>query len=169
MRKTAKNKRRKARGSGQVSGGEARNDKPTAQTRAKLKPDPLWALAQRGVLSNEQIQAAWDIRAAFEIITVPVRLRLASLEKIDCGAADHRESERSIRLLKQYNAWIDEMTRYRLPAGPVLDIVVESLSCREVDRRRRVRKGTARNLLVEALDLYCKVVGWPLSGRRLAS
>ena len=143
------------------AGAERRG--PTRQTVAKLKPDPLWTLARRGTLSGEQVQAAWDIRAAFEIITVPVRLRLSALEKIDGGSLDYMETRRVRRLIGRYNDWVEEMTRRRLPTGPVLDIVIEGRSCREVDHARRVRKGTARELLCVALDLYCRVAGWPAS------
>lgn len=161
MKKSTKQKRRLDSRRKASGGARLRLCKPTSQTSAKLQPDPLWTLSRRGVLTQEQIQAAWDIRQAFEVITVPVRLRKAALEKIDCGAKEYVETSQVLRLLKRYNDWIDELTRYRLQAGPVLDVVVESISCREVDRRRGVRKGATRALLIEALNLYCKVAGWP--------
>lgn len=37
---------------------------PTPQTLARLRPDPLWVLLQRGRLSQEQLDAAHDIRDA---------------------------------------------------------------------------------------------------------
>jgi len=39
---------------------------PTQQTAAKLRPDPLWTLLQRGRLTQEQIDAAHDIRDGFK-------------------------------------------------------------------------------------------------------
>jgi len=39
---------------------------PTPQTAAKLRPDPLWTLLQRGRLSQEQVDAAHDIRDGFK-------------------------------------------------------------------------------------------------------
>lgn len=48
---------------------------PTRQTIARLRPDPLWVLLQRGTLNQEPVDAAHDIRAAFEQIASPVRMR----------------------------------------------------------------------------------------------
>jgi len=39
---------------------------PTPQTAAKLRPDPLWTLLQRGRLTQEQVDAAHDIRDGFK-------------------------------------------------------------------------------------------------------
>lgn len=39
---------------------------PTPQTAAKLRPDPLWTLLQRGRLNQEQVDAAHDIRDALK-------------------------------------------------------------------------------------------------------
>lgn len=152
---------------GRTQRGDPARRGPTRQTIAKLKPDPLWALTRRGTLSGEQVQAAWDIRAAFEIITVPVRLRVSALEKIDCGGLDYMETRRVRRLVARYNDWVENMTRQRLPTGPVLDIVIEGRSCRDVDHARRVRKGCARELLCVALNLYCAVAGWPRHQTRI--
>jgi len=126
----------------------------------RLQPDPLWALLKRGAIDNDEVQAAWDIRAAFEIITLPVRLRIASLEKIDCSTAGDIDGPRARRLTRRYNDWVDEMTRQSLAVGPVIDIVVEGKSCRRVDRERVVRKGTACRLLKAALLSYCRIAGW---------
>lgn len=38
--------------------------RPTPQTVAKLRPDPIWTMLRRGTLSQEEADAAHDIRTA---------------------------------------------------------------------------------------------------------
>ena len=64
------------------------------------------------------------------------------------------------RLVKRYNAWVDDMTRRRVPVGPILDVVVDGVSCREVDRNRRLGWRACVRILREGLKLYVRGAGW---------
>ncbi len=103
---------------------------PTPQTVARLRPDPLWTLLQRGRLTQEQIDAAHDIRAAFEIITAPVRIRtMRAVSTVDGAAFDlsrggrgrsgNSESDRAILLQQRFNTWVAVMKSSEVPVGPV--------------------------------------------------
>ena len=151
----------------------------TSETRAKLKPDPLMSLYYRHQISSDLLQAGWNIRAAFEIITAPVRLKLSSLEKIDGATVGHVEGRRVQLLLRRYDVWRDGMKASRLATGPILDIVVDSIGLRQCDKNQRVRNGASKDLLIEGLNIYChgiratrttgKILAWKNDGNLLTS
>lgn len=141
------------------------NVKPTPETLAKLQPDPLWALLRRGRLTQEQVDAAHDIRTAYEIITAPVRaVQMRAVSTTQGSTYDMTpgskskpsdgESCRSVQLQQRFNKWVCVMKDKRLPVGPVIDVVVEGQSCRMVDRSRGRRKGWASDVLDRGLSLY---------------
>jgi hypothetical protein len=138
---------------------------PTPQTLARLRPDPLWLLLQRGRLSQEQVDAAHDIRDAFELIAAPVRLRtMRAVSTVDGtsfdmtrggnGRGGNGESDRAILLQQRFGQWVEAMKAARLPVGPLIDIAVEGKGCRTIDRERGRRNGWAVDVLVRGLDLY---------------
>ncbi len=138
---------------------------PTAETLAKLRPDPIVLLALRGDLGREHRVAVQEIRQAVAVVTQPVALRVSNPLRV--AGPTHpleRESERNARLKRRYLSWIDELGRREIPTWPVFDVVIDELSCRQSDRGRRKRAGTARRLLVSALDVYCELSGWPTKG-----
>ena len=127
----------------------------TAETIARLRPDPLMGLYYKHTISWSQLEAGWNIRAAFEIITAPVRLKLSSLEKIDGATVGHVEGRRVQLLLRRYDLWRDGMKASKLATGPILDIVVDSIGLRQCDKNQRVRNGASKDLLIESLNIYC--------------
>ncbi|MEQ8246109.1 MAG: hypothetical protein RID42_00365 [Alphaproteobacteria bacterium] len=149
---------------------------PTPQTVARLLPDPLWTLLQRGRLTQEQVDAAHDIRTAFEIITGPVRLRtMRAVSTVDGAVYDltrgsrgrtgNSDSDRAILLQQRFNAWVAVMKRLAVPVGPIIDIVVEGQACRSVDRTRGRRNGWSTEILECGLDLYIAAKRPPRRGR----
>lgn len=141
---------------------------PTRETLTRLRPDPLWTLLQRGRLTQEQVDAAHDIRHAFEEITAPVRMRaMRTLSTTDGAIYDMiggrkpaapagplSESERSVLLQQRFQRWAAAMQHEAVPLGPVIDIVVEGKACRTVDAERGRRNGWATDVLVRALEVY---------------
>ncbi|MBM3505139.1 MAG: hypothetical protein FJX65_14850 [Alphaproteobacteria bacterium] len=147
---------------------ETKTVKPTAQTLARMTSDPLWLMLQRGFLTQEQVDAAHDIRDAFELVTAPARLRtmptIATVEgrvfDLSTGRTpaggfgyDH-ETVRGILLQERFSAWSKAMHGQHWSVGPVLDVVVLSQPCRRVDGLRNRRNGSTAVLLRQALDLY---------------
>lgn len=136
----------------------------TPQTLAKLKPDPVGRLARKGALSPDEEAAAYEIREAFAVVSGPVALRVSNPA---AALRDRRtprlpfenETERQVRLKRRYAAWRHAMAERALPLWPVLDVVIDELSCREADAKRGRRNGTTIAGLAAALDLYCLCCG----------
>ncbi len=132
---------------------------PTAETRARLTPDPLWLFKKKNILNSAQIWAFQRIRRAINIITEGSRVRICRFNDVvvdQCysGSRNQDESAYEIRLKDHYSHWIDRMTAARYQAGPVLDIIIEEMSLSAVDRKWGKRKGWAKGRLQAALDLY---------------
>lgn len=114
-------------------------------------------------MSGDQQGAAERIAGGFEVITAGLGasgMRLGV--RGDRSYGDPWEGARG--LIEDYWAWAKRTQRQELSVAAALDVLAFGLSCREVDRRRRKRKGWARGNLFEALEVYCDVKGW--SGRR---
>ncbi len=148
---------------------------PTRETLARLKADPVRRLFELGVLASEHEAAAYEIREAFVLISGPVALRVSNPAAAP-GQPNERhfpfehESERRIRLKRRYLKWMSLMAERRVAAWPVRDVVIDELSCREADKKRRARNGTAKKGLIEGLELYCVARGWaakPAKGRHV--
>ena len=160
-RKAARSRSRNVTGIGRDHLPDTGHAGPTAETLAKLRPDPIILLALRGDLAREHRFAVQEIRQAVAAITQPVALRVSNPLRAPGPAHPlERESERSVRLKRRYLAWIDELGRQEIPTWPVFDVVIDELSCRQSDRQRHKRAGTSRRLLVNALDVYCELSGW---------
>lgn len=130
---------------------------PTAETLAKLTPDPLMRFKKQNILNDQQIWAFRRIRRAVQIITDGTQMRLSRItgvvvqtSRVEGGA----ESDYEIRLKDHYCAWADQMMPAGLTLGPVLDVIIDELSLSAVDRKRGKRKGWAKTTLQAALDLY---------------
>lgn len=139
--------------------GEIR-DPATPETLKKLRPDPIWKMAE--ALGSEGLQAAHEIRDAVNIIAAPVRIRLQKWERQDPSFSEN-EAERAVRLQYRYNSWVDRMTDRKLPVGPALDMIVEGLGCREIEEIRQWRHGSVRPYFIDAMVLYCELAGWKRS------
>lgn len=132
---------------------------PTAQTLARLTPDPLICFRKKNILNDQQIWAFKRIRHAVRIITMGAHLRVSCFNDVAVQTSRFpgqapTESDFEIALKIHYNHWIDRMTQARQQAGPVLDIIIDEMSLNAVDRKWGKRKGWAKDRLQQALDLY---------------
>ncbi len=137
-----------------------RNVRATPETLRHLEPDIIDVLERHGTISGAEITAVFDIRRAFELITWPVRLRVAALQRIDCGGGDDGIMAADVTRLRNYNDWVDLMTERRLAVGPVLDTIVDGKSFRKLAREWGVDRRTLSKHFVLAMRLYCVVAGW---------
>ena len=152
------------RGSGQARSGRSSRFRapadtssgPTEQTLRRRKPDWLDLMRRAGTLDDAAFEAAVALRRGFEVLTAG-----AAIARWDYGNLPNQRStgewepEYRRRYEERFNIWADLMDEEGLPVGLVLDIVVEGMSCRETDSKWRKRKGTAREILRQGLDLYC--------------
>ncbi len=130
---------------------------PTAETAAKLTPDPLVIFRKRNILSDAQIWAFQRIRRAIQLITDGAQVRVSRFSDVIVQSSrfgDNAEADDQIRIQDHYHRWIDRMTAAGMAVGPVLDIILEEMSLAAVDRKRGRRKGWAKGHLQAALDLY---------------
>jgi histone H3/H4 len=146
----------------------------TAETEAKLRPDPIVRLVANETLTREQGHAAVEIREIYERIGGALFGRASDLAERSRGA--RREVSDRITWLHatRYLPWArhmggdpprgpnEEARPGRLPpALPVaIDAAVFQMSLRSIDRREMWRDGTAAALLRYALRLYCDIAGW---------
>jgi len=151
---------------------------PTAATRARLKPDVLRRLEQRGHIDMDQVLAAYEIRAIFEAL---VRDLMPRAGQIRLGVAHRRAFVPSIERLPAamaaryegaYKPWAmsfgDRWWRVRADGRRVdlrcsvveivLDIVVDNRTVDEVAAGLGLRMCAARQIVIgilaEALDDY---------------
>ena len=145
---------------------------PTPETLAKLRPDPFRLLYTRAQLDpNAYVNALmWDagleIRRAYALVTAPVALRGRDYERevrrAPWEAADARAAAlaRNDRLVKRYTGWRRDVESKGIAAAPVIDLVVEGLPCRDLDRRHGKRRGWSADQVRAGLRLYLTVAGW---------
>jgi len=140
---------------------------PTPETAAKLKPDPILTMRRQKAnpLWGEDVMAAEEIRRVYVFL---VSGMFAKAQRLEAGIAGH-DSERvplaMIDANRRYTVWRKwaevQHKRGGLPYLPVtIDVVVDGLSCAQVDANRRWRKGNASTALREALREYAYMAGW---------
>ena len=157
----------------EVEDVDEQGTKATAETLAKIRPDPLYALYTEGKLAPKDpeanarmFDAALEIRMAFEAITSPVSMRGHDYQKEvrrshwEVGESHAERLWKMDRVKRRYVDWVDAMTARKLPAGPVLDVVVDGMGVRESERNRRRGHGWVGRVLREGLRLYCEQAGW---------
>ncbi|RME64097.1 MAG: hypothetical protein D6782_08910 [Alphaproteobacteria bacterium] len=91
-------------------------------------------------MSDRDLAAAWDIEMACRDLGGQA---CSPTTQARCAAASRR-----------FQIWVATLSDIGLPAGPVLDVVLDSRSLAEIDRRWRRRKGWARKVIAMALAEY---------------
>lgn len=147
--------------------------KPTAETEARLRPDPIARLVASETLSREQGRAAVEIREIFERIGGALFGRASDLAERSRGARREISDRVTTLHAARYLPWARylggwpatrgaEATAGRCP--PALEVTVDcavfQLALRVVDLREGWRRGTATGLLCYALMLYADLAGW---------
>lgn len=124
----------------------------------------LARLYQKGGIDAEQLAAAAEIGNVAERIAGDVNLRTVSWEtRIDrawVGDADFHERLSHVRHEVAYTRWRGQV---RGPLGAVLEMIVgepigEPVAFTTVARRYRVHNRRAKHLLVDALDLWPRIL-----------
>lgn len=120
----------------------------------------LALLYKTGAIDAEQLASAVEIALVAERIASDVTVKTASLEtRVDvfhCGEGGFFEALGQVRREVAYSRWRAQL---RSPA-PVLDMLVgDSVGYTIVARRYRMHNRRAKQLLIDALDLWPEILG----------
>jgi hypothetical protein len=154
-----------------VTAGAIPESSATLQTARKLRADVVLRLYRRGSIDMAQRLAAEEIREVWMALGRGLfpQSRFGFQQPVVArGRRGYRDpferlSDRQRRLYeRRYRIWAAEVGRMKV--GPVRtlaalvhEIVIENRGPRQLDRDWRLRNGTAREHLRDALDLYASL------------
>jgi hypothetical protein len=167
-----------------IAGHELGHVKPTAETEAKLRPDPIVRLVANETLTREQGRAALEIRMIHERLAAELRARVSNPELR--GPRGFFGVNEFIALLhaERYLPWVRHLAgrgaTEEPEAGPLkglpvkparagrcpealdiaIEVAVDHRSLRECDAARHWRNGISAKLLAYALAVYADFAGW---------
>lgn len=122
----------------------------------QARDSKLW-----GAMSVEQIQAALEIRDAFEIIVGGLGSLIAHYaEQTSRGLKCLEDSEYVANLQINYGKWFGECRRSNISVSAVLDVLCFGESCRSTDALQHHADGWTRKQLFSALTIYAQLRGW---------
>ncbi|MDY0008592.1 MAG: hypothetical protein RBS08_02690 [Bdellovibrionales bacterium] len=124
--------------------------------RRRIVDARLW-----DAMTTAQQDAALQIAEAFETMGRGLGYVTSDWQRIPgaCGAGNAGAAHS--RLIYGYIEWTKQCHREKISHAMIVDILVFGVSCRQQDRDRRLRSGSARRNLMDGLTLYCLLQGWP--------
>jgi hypothetical protein len=160
-------------------GYELGHVKPTAETQAKLRADPIVRLVANETLTREQGRAAVEIRSIYERVAAGLLARTSDPATRSAGSFPQMPERTALLHAQRYLPWVHYLagrpaaapggTAPVRPAGAgrcpaaltvAIDVVIEGKSLAQCDAARHWRNGTAAKLLTYALAVYTDLVGW---------
>ena len=124
---------------------------------------PISRMARTGALDFTEVKAARAIEeAVLSIATRDIHSSRFESGHFSNGLRGGGFEDTFLRLQdlrRSYYDWIGQMRSSRLPAGPVLDVIIDGKALSEVDRAWKKRKGWARGVLVTSLQLFIETQG----------
>ena len=127
--------------------------------RAKRRAGCLARLFATGTVNAQQLQAATEIAETFEAIAAAVAIRSSfGFDRVDCGFRPENAGELGGHVPREliYNRWRGAAEG---PIGAVLAMIVDDAGLVEVARAWRMSDRRAREVLVDALDLWNGLLG----------
>jgi hypothetical protein len=103
--------------------------------------------------------AAVAIERGFSLVTRGMGHKPPSYELGNGGKGGY--SDRDVDAMEDYWTWAKEAQRQRVDHAGIILILVEGMSLTGLDAARRKRKGYAKAELVDGLNLFCRLRGWP--------
>jgi hypothetical protein len=110
---------------------------PTPETLAKLQPDPIHVLFDKGILTSEQTDAVVEIRSIYFAIVGSLFTRAKDYRRI--GYAKPELPGWVNDLYGNYREWCSDMGPFRLPI--IMDTIIDS-------------KPAVVEILLDGLDSY---------------
>lgn len=124
--------------------------------RRRIVDARLW-----DAMSPAQQDAALQIAEAFETMGRGLGYVTSDWQRIPGASGAGNAGAAHSRLIHGYVEWTKQCHREKISHAMIIDILVFGFSCRQQDRDRRLRSGSARKNLMDGLTLYCLLQGWP--------
>lgn len=167
---------------------------PTAETKARLKPDQLLRLIRSGKLEPVHLAAADEIRDVFEALTRQISARALDLTRPSAARTrrtkyahpiERMQENHRAAYVRKFRPWAQAIsgTVWRRPSSGsapaiavrhfsvVIGIVVEGRSLGDLAAGLRLRRRQAleviAGILRDSLDLYIEIAGWRPAETRL--
>lgn len=113
-------------------------------------------------LTPPQQDAALEIAATYQRFSGSLGYKMMDPHRLPGGQKSPDDpSVHQTHILSLYFDWAKTCQKQKHSHAMTVDILVFGHSCRQVDKERRQRRGTARQNLVDCLNLYCDLRGWP--------
>lgn len=132
------------------------HNRKTQRSMRRIVDARLWE-----AMTPPQQDAALEIAMAAHLATLGIGFKTSpsGMQRIESSPGN--QTDRQAALISFYFSWAKTCKRERLSAACILDILLFGKSCRQVDKERKIRNGSARHNLIEGLKLYCQLRGWP--------
>ncbi|MGO8919860.1 MAG: hypothetical protein ACLQJR_28505 [Stellaceae bacterium] len=155
--------------------------KPTAQTQAKLRADPIVRLVANETLTREQGRAAVEIRGIYERVAAGLLARTSDPATRSTGTMPQMPERTALLHARRYLPWARYLAGSSIPERPAsggrcaaalevaVDVIIEGRALGQCDGARRWRNGTAGKLLAYALAVYTDMAGWERNRDKIAA
>jgi hypothetical protein len=124
--------------------------------RRRIVDARLW-----DAMTGAQQDAALQIAEAFEAMSRGLGYVSSDWQRLPGAAGRSNAGAVHSRLIHGYVEWTKNCHREKISHAMIVDILAFGHSCRQQDRDRRLRSGSARRNLMNGLTLYCLLQGWP--------
>lgn len=131
------------------------SERHDTRSQRRITDARLW-----DALSPTQQDAALHIAFAYETMGRGLGFVTSNWQRLPGSPGSHNIAESHARLISVYVDWAQACQKQKIHHSMIIDILVFGQTLAAIDRDRRIRKGTARQNLIDGLTLYCKLQGW---------
>ena len=133
----------------------APSERRSDNTQRRIVDARLWES-----MAPLQQEAAVIISSSFTMINSGIGYTTSNWERIPGGRGTGNIGEAHARLMNIYFDWARKCAVKKISHAMVVDVLCFGLSCRTVDRNRRLKNGSTKINLMRGLSLYCELMGW---------
>ena len=105
-------------------------------------------------------EAAVLIASSFDLLNHGIGYTPSNWQRLPGSRGAGNIGEAHARLINFYFDWARKCAVQKISHAMVVDVLSFGLSCRTVDRNRRLKNGSTKINLMQGLSLYCELQGW---------
>ncbi len=133
----------------------------TDQTRKRLRESTLQRLIRQRKIDPDMERAANEILRIYSALTRRLWARPSLMERLSRSDQPPHPEWLVEAYLERYIPWTEALSTIRSPALSILyDVIIDDRPLRQIDKDRRVRNGSARQMTISGLRLYVDLSGW---------